>query len=138
MPTLRPKQTEWFYLPQLPKIVKSSHDPRHLRRIKNMQSLFAHNVGNNELISADSPAIVIHLAEIDQLISKFAPKWPLDKINHLDLAVLRCAVWEIKFNPETPPKVVIDEAVEIAKEFGTDTSGSFVNGVLGGIINQHD
>lgn len=125
-------------MPKLPKIVKSSHDPRHLRRIKNMQSIFAHNIGNSELVTADSPDIISHLPEINELITQFAPKWPLEKINHLDLAVLRCAIWEIKFRPETPPKVVIDEAVEIAKEFGTETSASFVNGVLGGIINQHD
>ena len=99
-----------------------------------MQSLFAHNIGNNELTSADSREIITHLPEIDQLITQFAPKWPLEKINHIDLAVLRCAIWEIKYHSETPPKVVVDEAVEIAKEFGTETSGSFVNGVLGGIM----
>jgi len=103
-----------------------------------MQSLFANQIGNSKIITADSEDIISHLPEIDEIISKFAPKWPIDKINHLDLAVLRCAIWELKFHPKTPPKVVIDEAVEIAKEYGTDTSGSFVNGVLGGIINQHD
>lgn len=118
--------------------MKTKLDPRHLRRIKNMQAMFAQQVGKTTIDSADSTDILSHLTEIDQLITKYAPKWPLDKINHLDLSVLRCAIWELKYHPETPPKVVIDEAVEIAKEYGTDSSGSFVNGVLGGIINNHD
>jgi N utilization substance protein B len=103
-----------------------------------MQALFAKQVGNTDIETTDRNDILASLPEIDQLISQYAPKYPLDKINHIDLSVLRCAIWEIKHHPETPQKVVIDEAVEIAKEYGTDTSGSFVNGVLGGIINQHD
>jgi N utilization substance protein B len=101
-----------------------------------MQAIFAWNCGNLTPSTADSEKIVSNLETIDNLIRINAPKWPLDKINRVDLAILRCAVWELKFQTKTPPKVVIDEAVELAKEFGTDTSSSFVNGCLGSIIKE--
>jgi transcription antitermination protein NusB len=101
-----------------------------------MQSVFAHKYGDNGPLTPDATEIIVNLAAIDDIIKINAPKWPIDKINQVDLAILRCAVWELKFQTKTPPKVVIDEAVELAKEFGTDTSSSFVNGCLGSIINQ--
>jgi transcription antitermination protein NusB len=99
-----------------------------------MQAIFAYSCGNSEPSTPDSTDIIIHLVEIDKLISTYAPKWPIAKINQVDLAILRCAIWELNYQKKTPPKVVIDEAVELAKEFGTDTSSSFINGCLGGII----
>lgn len=99
-----------------------------------MQSVFAHNCGNAEPSTPDSVEIISHLGEIDQSISIYAPKWPIAKINQVDLSILRCAIWELMFQKNTPPKVIIDEAVELAKEFGTDSSPSFVNGCLGGIL----
>ena len=116
--------------------VKSHQDPRHLRRIKNMQAIFAYDAGNPDPSTPESLEIISHLIDINTVISQIAPKWPLEKINKVDLAILRCAIWEIKFINKTPPKVIIDEAVELAKEFGTDTSSAFINGCLGGIINQ--
>ena len=71
--------------------------------------------------------------KIDNQIKKAAPAWPIDKLNRIDLAILRLSVYELLFT-DTPPKVVIDEAVEIAKEFGAESSPSFVNGVLGTIL----
>ncbi len=118
--------------------MKSHQDPRHLRRIKNMQSVFAHSSGNNDPSTPDAIQVITHLEKIDELISTHAPKWPIDKINKVDLAVLRCSVWELEFQKTTPPKVIIDESVELAKEFGTDTSPSFINGVLGSIIKAHE
>jgi transcription antitermination protein NusB len=100
-----------------------------------MQAIFAWNCGNKEPSTKDSPNIIKHIKKIDTIIHKDAPKWPLDKINKVDLAILRCALWELLYQKNTPPKVVIDEAVEMAKEFGTETSSSFINGVLGTIIN---
>jgi len=99
-----------------------------------MQAVFAHNCGNSEPSTPDSVEIISHLEKIDQSISTFAPKWPIAKINQVDLSILRCAIWELLFQKNTPPKVIIDEAVELAKEFGTDSSPSFVNGCLGGIL----
>lgn len=120
---------------QLPP-VKNKFDPRHLRRIKNMQAVFAQSHGNQNLEGPDLEAISAHLSDIDQLITQNAPKWPLDKINKIDLSILRCAFWELLYQKNNPPKVVIDEAIELAKEFGTESSPGFVNGVIGSTIKQ--
>lgn len=82
--------------------------------------------------------ITKHLVRIDKLIEKSAPAFPVDKVAKIDLAILRLAVYELLFAKKTPPKVVIDEAVEMAKEFGADTSSSFVNGVLGDILTKKE
>lgn len=74
--------------------------------------------------------------EIDKIIEKSAPEWPLEKISKIDVAILRIAIFEMVFGKTAPDKVVIDEAVELAKEFGNDTSGKFVNGVLGNVIES--
>jgi transcription antitermination protein NusB len=101
-----------------------------------MQAMFAYKYGKTGPSTPDMEFITANLEIIDSIIKSNAPKWPLDKINQVDLAILRCAVWELKFQSKTPPKVIIDEAVELAKEFGTDTSSSFVNGCLGSIIKE--
>ena len=67
---------------------------------------------------------------IDEQITTFAKDWSLARMPAVDRALLRIAVWEVLFNDEVPTGVAIDEAVELAKEFSTDESGSFVNGVL--------
>lgn len=72
---------------------------------------------------------------IDEKIGLAAPIWPVEKLNRIDLAILRLAVYELE-NSQAPPKVVIDEAVELAKEFGAESSPSFVNGVLGTIYKS--
>ncbi len=69
------------------------------------------------------------------MISTAAPQWSIDKLNKIDLAILWLAIYELE-NKDTPPKVVIDEAVELAKEFGSESSSSFINGVLGTIYKQ--
>ena len=74
-----------------------------------------------------------HREEIDELISSYAQGWVLDRMPNIDRALLRLAAWEILFNSEVPAAVAIDEAVELAKEYSTDDSGRFVNGVLGRI-----
>ena len=101
-----------------------------------MQALFAWDCSRHFTKSPDSDDIIKHVSDLDKLIAIHAPKWPLDQINKIDLSVLRCALWELQYHPKTPAKVVIDEAVEIAKEFGTDKSSSFVNGVIGSVVNH--
>lgn len=118
--------------------MKSKHDPRHLNRIKNIQTLFAWDCGGNEHNSEDFEKIIEKIKEIDLIIQENAPKWPLDKINKVDLSVLRYAFWELIYDKKNPPKVVIDEAIEIAKEFGTESSSSFVNGVIGNAVKSID
>lgn len=74
---------------------------------------------------------------IDSIVSKLAPEWPLDQIAAVDRNVLRVAIYELLFEPEIPPKVTINEAVELAKMFGSESSPRFVNGVLGSLVS-HD
>lgn len=77
-----------------------------------------------------------HRDEIDELIMSYAQGWSLDRMPNVDRALLRLASWEILFNSEVPTAVAIDEAVELAKEYSTDDSSRFVNGVLGKIADH--
>lgn len=74
--------------------------------------------------------------ELDGLIVKYAPEWPLEKITAIDRNVLRIGIYELKFDKEIPPKVAINEAIEIAKAYGGESSGKFVNGVLGSVFKD--
>jgi N utilization substance protein B len=78
---------------------------------------------------------------IDALIKKYAPEWPIEKITMIDRNVLRLGIYELKFGgkgkeKQVPPRVVINEAIELAKTFGSSSSGKFVNGVLGAIYKD--
>jgi len=77
-----------------------------------------------------------NMGEIDQLIEKYAPEWPIDKITVIDRNVLRLGIYELIIGKEVPPKVAINEAIEIAKTYGGDSSGRFVNGVLGAVYRD--
>jgi len=74
--------------------------------------------------------------EIDKLITKYAPEWPLEQITVVDRNVLRIGVYELKYDQNIPSKVAINEAIELAKTFGGESSGKFVNGVLGSIYKD--
>lgn len=76
--------------------------------------------------------------EIDQLITKAAPEWPLEQISVIDKSILRLAGYELLKDKDIPPKVAINEAVEIAKTFGGENSSKFINGVLGTLYRQSD
>lgn len=72
-----------------------------------------------------------HTKQLDDIIGPIAPEWPVDQIARIDKIVLRIALHELLIDDEVPPKVVINEAVELAKAFGGDNSSKFINGVLG-------
>ncbi len=73
---------------------------------------------------------------IDEIIVKFAPEWPLEQITTVDRNILRIGISELKYSKDVPPKVAINEAIELAKSFGGESSGKFVNGVLGAIYKR--
>ncbi len=75
-------------------------------------------------------------AEIDHLIQRYATQWPLDQITYVDRNILRLGIFELKYSSAVPPKVAINEAIELAKSFGGDASGKFVNGVLGSLFRD--
>lgn len=116
-------------------------DPRHLRRIEVMQRTFsfAFRVSDEQRQAfldefPEMAELVEQIAAIDQQIQSFAAERPLSDINKVDLAILRSIVFEWNTR-RTPKKVLIDEAVELAKEFGTESSPKFINGVLAHLFN---
>lgn len=131
---------------------------RHLLRTIALQSLFEwdfhEQTGNlaeifervaNEFASEDSDngfakdlldGVVKNITAIDEVIVKNAPEWPIAQITIIDRNVLRLGIYEMMFIKDTPARVVINEAVEMGKRFGGDSSGKFVNGVLGALYKN--
>ena len=120
--------------------MKTKTDPRHLNRVKDVKYLFEKVFRSDFQLPKNSQVsrVLEHQKAIDKLIVQNAPAWPISQIAPIDLATLRLAVWELLFNTKKEPhKVVVDEAVEIAKEYGSQSSPKFVNGVLGSIIKAN-
>lgn len=132
---------------------------RHLSRSIAMQSLFEWDFNNQpagklgEIIEHNlrefapgledggfakelSEKVAKNLSKIDKMIVKYAPEWPLEQITLVDRNILRLGIAELKFDEVMPSKVAINEAIELAKTFGGDSSGKFVNGVLGAIYRE--
>ncbi len=82
--------------------------------------------------------IVKKLKQIDEIIEKAAPEWPIEQVTIIDRNVLRIGLYELLYakKEEVPPKVAINEAIELAKTFGGESSGKFINGVLGTVYKQ--
>lgn len=137
--------------------MKTSNDPRHQSRVLVLQRLFSedfmplerqvHSIDDlkeiDEIETYDETlyqtiydGVKNQTVEIDSMISKFAPQWPIEQIKKVDLEILRVAIFEGFMAKLTPPKVAIDEGIELAKAFGGSTSDKFVNGVLGAIFDK--
>jgi N utilization substance protein B len=114
-----------------------SKRPEQLSRIveRNIKE-FGPGLKNPNFVKALIEGIVSHLPEIDKIIVKAAPEWPLSQIALVDRNVLRLGLYELLYaeKTEVPPKVAINEAIELAKGFGGENSGRFVNGVLGTVF----
>jgi N utilization substance protein B len=80
--------------------------------------------------------VLAHAPALDRLIHKHAPEWPLDQMAVIDHNILRMAIWEFAIDRQTPIKVAINEAVELAKLYGSDSAPRFVNGVLGALASK--
>jgi transcription antitermination factor NusB len=131
-------------------------DPRTKARQLAMQALFQLDVQGSSLIPdldvffrENDPELSVrklasdwtmgtwtNLAICDNLITGAALKWKLSRLSQVDKSILRLAVYHLKFCPDIPPKVTINEAIELAKKFGTDKSPGFVNGVLDGVLRK--
>ena len=144
--------------------MKGKSDPRHQGRITALQALFewsfnstdikeivtrdvatrselASRNKNEEPVDQDlafflAQGITENLESIDKIIEACAPEWPIIQIAKVDLEILRIAIFELYIAHNVPPKVAIDEAVELAKEFGGENSSKFVNGVLGTVVKE--
>ncbi len=101
-----------------------------------MQELFAYDFSHFVKASRGITEIIPQQKKIDKLIEKCAPQWPLKQINKIDLAILRLSIFELMHKKDVPPKVVVDEAVELGKQYGSESSSGFINGVLGKLITE--
>ena len=115
--------------------MKNPLDPRHKKRQKAVEDLFKLDF-RKQTVGDYAKEIFTKKDFLDEKIVKAAPEYPIDKINKIDLAILRLAVYELLIGKKQPAKVIIDEAIELAKEYGGDTSPSFVNGALGKLIKK--
>jgi N utilization substance protein B len=99
---------------------------------------FGPGIDEPEFIWRLASGVISHLAGIDKIIEKAAPEWPLNQIAAIDRNVLRLGIYELLYSDkkEVPPKVAINEAIEIAKNYGGPNSPKFVNGVLGTVFRE--
>ena len=99
---------------------------------------FGPGLENQDFIWQLVRGVIDHLPQIDKIIVQSAPEWPLEQITAVDRNVLRIGLFELLYTKkeEVPPKVAINEAIELAKSFGGESSGRFVNGVLGTVYQQ--
>ena len=136
----------------MPKV--NTTDPRRKARMAALQSLFAADITSNRgevslewLASEDAlgstvvgfaQALVLGVTdkcpELDNIIRHYAPAWPVDQLAFVDRNILRIALFELLHTPKVPRKTAINEAVELAKVFGSESSSRFVNGVLGSVM----
>ncbi len=116
--------------------MKTSNDPRHIKRQKQIQLLFSQSFPHGEAYDKLIIPIMENLSLIDEKITQIAPEFPIEKINKIDLAILRLCVYEVLIAKDAPQKVIIDEGVELAKEFGADSSPAFINGALGKLVKE--
>ena len=137
---------------------------RHLGRIITLQTLYEEefrleagdknfvldevidrNIGRYEEMVEDKEfirklvkGVSKNASSLDKQLQPIAPEWPIEQIARMDRIILRIGLYELKHGDDVPPKVVINEAVELAKAFGGENSSKFVNGVLGTILRQSD
>jgi len=144
--------------------MKKTTDPRHEARTLALKALFEWSFNSSdpvELVNRDAAyyagmvtgneeeaplevdkelslllvrGVIDHLEDIDKIIESAAPEWPVEQIAKIDLEILRISIFELYFARNVPPKVAIDEAVELGKEYGGENSSKFVNGVLGTVV----
>jgi len=130
---------------------------RHLSRMIAMQTLYEHEFrpdasvdeiksrnlneysGKTDEVFFNTvvDGVIAQAEKIEALIGEAAPEWPIDQISLIDKNILKIAIFELIFSKDVPPKVVINEAVELAKQFGAENSSKFVNGVLGTIYTNN-
>jgi len=121
--------------------MKTVNDPRHIAREKKFKKLFSYSFGQSNFAHTnqeDISQILNNLTKIDHKIQTAAPEWPIERLNKVDLAILRLSVFELLIEANHPPKVIIDEAIELGKSFGSDSTAKFVNGVLGTLLKEKE
>lgn len=113
--------------------MKTALDPRHLKREEALKALFQYSYSKSVENDSLAKKIIEQKDALDEIIVKAAPEWPIEKLNRVDLAILRLAIFET-LEGKTPIKVIVDEAIELAKTYGSDGSPRFINGALGAAL----
>lgn len=104
--------------------------------IKGIFENFAPSFDDQGFVQTIIEGVIKNIKEIDKYIAQYATEWPLEQITIVDRNILRIGVFELLYNDDIPAKVAINEAIEVAKTFGSEASGKFVNGVLGAIFKD--
>lgn len=142
--------------------MKKKQDSRHEARKVAMQALFEWSFNSTDIeeiakrdlelhngedepkpVETDSELVLFlvkgitdNLDQIDKIVTDCAPEWPIEQIAKVDLEILRISIFELYIARSVPPKVAIDEAVELGKQFGGENSSKFINGVLGTVVKE--
>lgn len=131
---------------------------RHLSRMIAMQTLYEHEFRPNSVLAEIQKrnieeykndvdesfvnfliaGVINKSSSIDNEIVKSAPEWPIEQISLIDKSILRIAIFELLYSVNVPPKVAINEAVELSKQFGGENSSKFINGVLGTVYDNNE
>ncbi|GIW63345.1 MAG: hypothetical protein KatS3mg091_147 [Patescibacteria group bacterium] len=117
-------------------------DQRHKKRLQTVQNLYSAFFGQGNYLNQEqeilekTQKILDKVDQLDSYIKKYAVKLPFDMIPKIDLAILRLGIYELLFEDDLPAKVVIDEAIDLAHELGTERSYAFVNAVLGKVYDE--
>ncbi len=129
---------EWDFNHPLAEVTKLDADnKKEIERLtEDNKQEFAPGLDDQGFVEALVNGVLKHRAEIDEAIVKYAPEWPIQQITTVDRNILRLGIYELKFAGDVPAKVAINEAIELAKSFGGESSGKFVNGVLGAIYKD--
>lgn len=135
-------------MPQITKnpTTDTHSDPRHLKRLAVVQYLFSTTfdgaIAPGTDVSPDvkemGDKVLAHATVLDAQIARYSPKFEMQEIAKSDLAILRLSIYELIVEPKEPPRVVINEAVELAKEIGNDRSYAYVNAVLGSVLEEYE
>ncbi len=97
---------------------------------------FSSNEENDPFLEQIVRGVLRHRKEIDQLIEQYSENWRLNRIAPIDHSILRIAIFELLYCDEIPPKVTLNEAVDLGKQYGSEDSGRFINGILDRILNE--
>lgn len=108
------------------------------RNIKNFEKESKEDASDDPYLSSTLGGILKNIENINDDLKRAAPEWPLEQISGIDKAILRLAIYELLYQKEIPPKVVINEAVELGKNFGGENSSKFINGVLGALYRERE
>jgi N utilization substance protein B len=107
-----------------------------LRTLAQFQEHFSEGVERDDFVERLVLGVSEHRKEIDRLIERYSENWRLDRMNMIDRNILRMAAFELLHCEDIPPKVTLNEAIDLGKRYGTDESGSFINGILDRIQNE--